>query len=245
MKLSNLFIASLLPAAASVFWLACSSDPVDTTDGGTDAAIDSTPATETGPTETGTDGAVGPTCAEFCDLAVANCKAGSLDVDAGENGRLQYTDKQGCLNACAPYAKGTVDDKASNTVGCRIYHAGVAVGDPRLHCPHTSISGGDVCTDPAVGDVPGRCVSFCKSAIALCGVPGTDAGTGFANEAACQSQCKGWFFPANGSYVFDTTGNTFNCRHYHLMAAYANPPASATLHCPHIANISDVCASPK
>ena len=50
------------------------------------------------------------------------------------------------MDACKMWYAGTDADTAGDTIGCRTYHAGAALGDPVTHCPHASPSGGGVCT---------------------------------------------------------------------------------------------------
>jgi hypothetical protein len=102
------------------------------------APIDPNPnsTTDSG-TDTGTPGPGRADCATYCDVVTANC--------SGVN--LQYTDKADCLAYCnsANWAKGVDGEQANNTVACRIYHGGVAKGDPATHCGHSGPSGDGVC----------------------------------------------------------------------------------------------------
>jgi len=77
-----------------------------------------------------------PDCANYCSVYFGNCKDG-LNV---------YTDNDACLSACGAWYQGSDVDVAGDTIGCRTYHAGAALGDPALHCPHASPGGGGVCT---------------------------------------------------------------------------------------------------
>ena len=81
------------------------------------------------------DGA--PACADYCSTYFQNCKDGN-DVYEG--------DEAACMDACKMWYAGTDADTAGDTIGCRTYHAGAALGDPVTHCPHASPSGGGVCT---------------------------------------------------------------------------------------------------
>ena len=80
------------------------------------------------------DGA--PDCASYCTVYFQNC-TGDNDVYAG--------DADACATACKGWYAGAKEDTAGDTIGCRTYHAGAALGDPALHCPHASPSGGGVC----------------------------------------------------------------------------------------------------
>jgi hypothetical protein len=161
----------------------------------------------------GTDSAPGETvsCANYCAKIASKCTAANV----------QYTDDAQCQKACGFLTQGSFAD-AADSVGCRQYHAGNT--PPETHCPHAGPFGGDVCGK--------HCDAFCQIAAGAC------SGT-FTDLPACATACAGW--------TRDTTtpvgpnapqsGNTFDCRAYHLSAALVNP----TVHCPHIVDASPVC----
>ena len=93
---------------------------------------------DSGPTDAGgTDAGIPAICEEYCDAITANC----ADANA------QYDDRADCVAYCAAagWPDGSDGDMAGNTTECRIYHAGVAAGDPAMHCPHAGPTGADVC----------------------------------------------------------------------------------------------------
>jgi len=77
-----------------------------------------------------------PACTDYCAEYFLYCM-GKNDV--------YETDLDACLSACGEWYPGSDADVDGDTVGCRTYHAGAALGDPELHCPHASPSGGGVC----------------------------------------------------------------------------------------------------
>ena len=79
-----------------------------------------------------------PTCDDYCTTYFANCKA-KLNL---------YTDMADCTDQCSEWYPGIKDATAGDSVGCREYHAGVAIGDPDTHCPHAGPGGADVCVTP-------------------------------------------------------------------------------------------------
>jgi len=135
-------------------------------------------------------------------------------------------------------AMGTPGTEGGDSIACRQYHAGTpAQFDPTMHCPHAGITGADTCSGPVESGAQGRCASFCHMALALCD-PNMLAGAGldasaipFADEPACLAACgKG-----TGPHLFDfdhgldelvLSGDTLNCREYHLGAAYDDPATS-------------------
>jgi hypothetical protein len=59
-----------------------------------------------------------------------------------------YNDMADCEAQCSEWYQGTEGQTAGDTVGCREYHAGAAIGDPMTHCPHAGPGGGGVCVTP-------------------------------------------------------------------------------------------------
>jgi len=76
-----------------------------------------------------------PTCAAYCTEYFKNCT----------DDNNVYVDEADCNTKCEPWYQGDMADVDGDTVGCRLYHAGAALGDPIVHCPHASPSGGGVC----------------------------------------------------------------------------------------------------
>lgn len=149
-------------AAISLSIFACSPPPAPQPDASPDAAADTGVVTDTGvptdsateqdtgaptdsgvPTDSGSnadaaaDGGANNTCMRYCTAITAAC--------TGAN--AQYDDMADCLSFCASsnIPNGMSGDMAGNTLECRIYHAGVAMGAPATHCPHAGPSGDNVC----------------------------------------------------------------------------------------------------
>ncbi|MFT5430903.1 MAG: hypothetical protein ACI9OJ_001582, partial [Myxococcota bacterium] len=167
-----------------------------------------------------------PTCADYCTAVTAAC--------SGDN--AQYDSMGACLAYCADWATlptGTLDDTAGNTVGCRIYHAGVAsTDDPSaaIHCVHAGPSGGNVCG------------SWCENYCQLSGENCTDTNELYADEPTCLTACGA--FPAGGESG-DTAGDSVQCKIYHLGVAGVPGADSASTHCPHGAVDGGVCVAPE
>jgi hypothetical protein len=154
-------------------------------------------------------GACGTRCENYCEIIQKTC--------TGNNS--QFSDKNTCMGFCETNPDGVFSDKGGNTKDCRVYHAyaGVALNAVATHCPHAGHSGGDVCGT--------YCQVYCNLAINVCN---TTALQLYPNMAACTTACAG--FAATGK-PGDTSGNTVQCRIYHLGAAAAT--GDKTLHCPH------------
>lgn len=129
------------------------------------------------------------------------------------------------MGAAAAFAPGMDTDTSGNTLGCRQYHTGAAAGDAVTHCPHAGPSGGGAC-----GAI---CEGFCDVATVVC--PNE-----FKDKASCTTSCEGWtsnMMPYNTSF---TSGNTTECRLYHLSVA-ATDATQAMTHCPHTITQSPTC----
>jgi plastocyanin/tartrate dehydratase beta subunit/fumarate hydratase class I family protein len=195
---------------------AATGDTATTDTATTDTATADTTATDTGTTDTTatdtatTDTAAGaPTCADYCKVIMANC--------TGDN--LQYKDEGTCVAGCtaAKLTAGTDKDTDKNTLGCRIYHAGAAKTDAKLHCPHAGATGGDVCGK--------YCDNFCASIEKVC----TADLAQYKDAAECKAACAK--APTTGKAT-DTSGDSLQCLTYHIGVASVSPEL-AKIHCAH------------
>ncbi|HWE28824.1 MAG TPA: hypothetical protein VHB97_12525 [Polyangia bacterium] len=168
------------------------------------------------------DLAGGPTCAAYCAKIEMNCTAGT---DGG--GHAQYTSANACNTYCtsaAAWPAGKVGDVSGNTIGCRLYHAGAAASDPTTHCPHAGPTGGDMCGS--------WCDNYCQLMAKNC--TGSNA---VYDMATCMTKCA--TIPTTGM-PNDTSGNTVQCRIYHLGVAATDP----VTHCPHSKTAADLPTGP-
>ena len=167
-------------------------------------------------------GGSAPTCAAYCAKIQMNCT-----TDDGGSGNAQYPDVQTCTSYCttaAGWPAGMTGDQTGNTIGCRLYHAGAAAADPVLHCPHAGPTGGAVCGS--------LCENYCQLMAKNC----TGANAVY-DMATCMTKCA--TIPTNGK-PNDTTGNSVQCRIYHLGAAASDP----VTHCPHAQTVGDLPGGP-
>jgi len=165
------------------------------------------------------------TCAAYCANIQVNC--------AGEN--AEYISTFVCMQMCAQFEPGVPGDETQNSLACRIWHTTAAKTDPTVHCRHAGPLGGGVCgTDP--------CNEFCTLDVALCS---TENPPPYPSESQCNTSCDAFTYDQTTSDgdLAEESGNTLNCRLYHLESAYdtqANPEATTT-HCPHTAVASATC----
>jgi hypothetical protein len=191
---------------------------------GISAAIAETDA-ETG--DAYVDAAPALTCDFYCATIMQNCQ--------GSN--AEYVNTATCMTACPIFEPGTTDttDTMDDTLGCRIYSALAAAGDPGYQCRRAGPAGGGHCGDP--------CEAFCNLDTAYCAPPNPVA---YSSVGACDAACKKGGFPYLTGAVGDLTlesGDTLNCRIYHLEAAMQSGSA-ASFHCPHTEAVSPVCFNP-
>ena len=237
MKLkSTLGLTTLTIALAAGGSFGCSSDDSSSsagTDGGTHAdtgsQADSGGGTDSGGnadtgggTDTGAgEGGLAVSCANYCNIIGTNC--------TGTN--KEYIDNATCLAMCANMEPGTAGATSGDTLACRQYHAGAAAGNAALHCRHAGYTGADVCGTS-------HCTAFCKQDIAECGTQTTPP---YASQSACETACANYTYDsAAGGDTALTSGNTMQCRIYHLEAAFAGGAATTT-HCPHTGATSATC----
>lgn len=161
-----------------------------------------------------------------------------MDVCKGIN--QQYPTIGTCFNACRYFPPGDPDDLTENSLNCRTIHTIVGSTTPQDadgHCLHCGIYGYGGCGNP--------CDPFCTIAMDWCGR--TAAGAPFADMADCQAKCATWedapgptmvgvLYSSNGP----TTGNTRDCRQYHLTTALRSK-ADREIHCPLAGHFSTAC----
>lgn len=170
------------------------------------------------------DARAAPTCENYCAEIQASC----TDVP-------QYANESACVAYCKDFGKipiGTAEDMSGNTVGCRTYHATVAVlqNDQPLHCPHAGPSGGDVCGT--------WCENYCHLAMQNC----TGSVALYSSDQECFTACNQI---AKDGKANDTSGDTIQCRIHHLGLAATEPPTSQTMFCP-VGDVTptDPCTGP-
>jgi hypothetical protein len=154
-------------------------------------------------------------CTIYCNLMQQNC-TGDLK---------EYGSSDVCMKMCKELEPGFAGETMTNTVACRQYHAAAAANDPHFHCPHAGPLGGQTCGEKL-------CDSYCLLDVALCGT------RAFASETDCRAACAQFKVDTDAGDLTEESGNTFNCRLYHLEQAYG---VSADLHCPHTGVVSAMC----
>src|SRR5262249_48312659 len=149
----------------------------------------------------------------------------------------EYTSMAVCKSICTQIEPGTSTDMNKDTIGCRAQHAKTANVEPVTECPIAGPLGGGVCTNT------GACTTFCVLDLALCaGATAPDGGPNapYKSTQECATACAGFKVDQGVGDIQEQSGDTFNCRLYHLEAAYGGG-ALVNVHCPHTAPVSAVC----
>lgn len=194
-------------------------------DAGVEAGDEAGDEVDAGPT---------PQCGEYCDAIMANC-SGALGT-AGSN--AQYGSKEGCLNQCQQINSGDYTDRdGADSLGCRLTHAKSASSGAAAHCASAGASGGGVCNDVTMdAGADSRCMSFCNQTLALCTKDNGVDPQPYLDSDTCMRACGTSFKFDSAQAELTQTGNTLNCRQYHLIMAYdASDGGTAVYHCPHLA----------
>lgn len=132
-----------------------------------------------------------------------------------------YKDEGACLEACAAFPVGKIEDATGNTLGCRLSHAHAALAMPAGECTAAGPGGDGVCGT--------NCDGFCEIALKFCPAVWPDG-------KACHADCD--TFSADVWYSANViSGDSFACRMF-----YATMAAEDTLFCDDIKKASASCS---
>jgi hypothetical protein len=185
--------------------------------------IDSAAVDPTFGLDAGTDTGAADPCTSYCNAVVTNCP------------HDEYNDVPTCLALCGAFDRGQSTDTSQDSLGCRAHYAALAATDPS-NCPAAGPLGGGVCGN----DV---CNTFCALDSFAC----TGANSAFdGGQIGCGTACEANFpiyLTDAGNDLALSTGNTLNCRIWHLEAAVdpAEGAGALAMHCPHTAVVSAFC----
>ena len=193
---------------------ATASDVVEDT-GPKDTQGDTESDASTDTVNTDVPAGVVPTCGQYCELYMSTCSEQSEFFDLGH-----------CMSYCTTFGAippGSADDVQGNSLGCRIHALDAGntpdfAGSLEKVCIVAGPSGGNECGT--------WCENYCHLAIKNCS--GEEGYFESFNE--CKAACSQ--FPSDGE-VGQKTGDTVQCRIYHLGSAGDPQSGGAELHCPH------------
>jgi len=155
-------------------------------------------------------------CDDYCNSLLMACNSSV------------FASQTACLSACknipgnmnvtyVPMAYPYMPTESTDNLLCRRYHAQAARADPVTHCSHATIGNG-LCGS--------NCQFYCDQFMATC----VDPAIAYTSNAACLTSCAG--FSTSGMWS-DTTGNTLQCRTYHVLVATQGTQNNT--HCVHAA----------
>ena len=237
MKRVLLALGAMAIAAASAGLLACS--------GILGIGVASQEADDGG---TGAEAAADLSCPHYCALMDKNCNW-VLPSKYGE-----YETLQTCLDMCQAIAwdhGNGIAASDNDTLGCRIHYAEQAANDPAKNCRFAGLLGGGRCGTSA-------CDNFCTLDVGFCDSDAVNT-PAYRTVSECLGDCKGVdggidggdggsagypYLSGNGDggELFNTnSGNTLNCRLWHLNAAFQPGQGLAGYHCAHTELISTFC----
>ena len=205
---------------------------------------------------------------EFCINYNATCSDPKHSVPYGD-----------CVKEFKAMDKGVAGATSGDTQACREYHLSIAMSSTNpeiadLHCPHASSFGGGVCvvppktTQPATTTPPPPPQTTTQAPVVTTITTTTTTPQGPVEPSAfCRSfarACAGFAAPYSNCFrkfsamakgnVSDATGDTQECRAYHLAAALTpvavganatDAGANKQLHCPHASLFGGgVCVRP-
>jgi len=160
------------------------------------------------------NGPVMPNPTHYCETVTYQCAA---------VGNVQYNSMTDCMNSVGAWNATPADARATtatNSLGCREYHAQAALQNASLHCQHAGPSGGNACGTFAQG----------WDSLALHNCNNSDVE--FAEDGMGETTLNAAVPIGNtGPYhvLLDQAMDTQVCRIYHLTVAGTLPAA----HCSH------------
>jgi len=195
-------------------------------------------------------------CGTYCAVVKKNCPRPYLEYletqDGGADVCMTLCAKlNNPVGHYFPFPEGEPKNP-EDTLGCRLWHAHKAGEDPSLpatHCRHAGPLGSEACcaTHGAAGCDPRPCEAFCNLDVPYCS---EDKNRSVYNNSAlyCKDVCSGdagfpygdlSSFGTDGGPSFDLvnenrtdweSGNTLNCRLWHLETAIATGISDHCLH---------------
>jgi hypothetical protein len=150
----------------------------------------------------GQGGGAPAVCETYCETVAASC--------AGED--AVYINRDTCLAFCSHLPEGQPGDAVGDTVYCRLSQAqlAAATGEPRVHCPLAGPGGGDTCGE--------NCESYCVVFEQVCSARFEQS---YAGPSDCISQCRSDLVDIGDYDVSMQSGDTLQCRLWHLSADWA------------------------
>ncbi len=171
-------------------------------------------------------------CSTYCDTVMAACP----------DPAYVYASREMCLGVChdleAAGKSGSPNDQSGDTIYCRMFYAQQAKSTGETStCPQAGPGGSGICGT--------NCEAYCILMQQTCPQEFKSPDLFKDSLSLCITECAKIPSIDAGFNADQQSGNTINCRLYHVSAAAANPDAPA-MHCPHAAAEPDMtpCVDP-
>jgi len=165
----------------------------------------------------------------FVFAIAQNCTNYCQNINLLCNGtNTQFYGPSDCALICPTYPLNATTDVYNNSYECRLYHLNNVINgmSPVIHCPHAGPTGGLLCGT--------ACNYYCDFHLQTC----TGANQYFSNKADCLAECMAYPDSANPTNLYDIvgSGDSWDCRAYHLNVAASNvgkDSNAVAAHCAH------------
>jgi hypothetical protein len=185
-------------------------------------------------------------CPTYCAEVQANCTG----VNAQYTGSDPMTAMNSCMGTCQSFSMlGSLNDKAGNTLGCRLHFAidAATTAAAADDCPRAGPIGDVISESPEYCSGGDICTSFCALEVNACGSLDTplpndpkDASQNsiyqYQNAASCMRQCA--MLDKTHAYSPSAQGNSVACRIFQSTQAAISVMPNAIMDC------ADTAASP-
>ncbi len=164
----------------------------------------------------------GDPCSKYCADIMATC-TGNDQV---------YPDVPTCTRFCESI---NARDAGNDSIQCRQLNVSTAKDEPDPALKHAECLGGGI---SATNCGPSACADFCATDLALC----SGSNSQYASQSACEAACAKWD-PSVAGQLLGSTGDSLNCRTYHLELSQTGQSADLITHCPHTGDPSPRCTA--
>ena len=165
-------------------------------------------------------------CPQYCIDIANTCTGNDLQYPSTDNSAT-------CVHICG--AINTLPEAGTNTIACRELNVSSAKDETDPNAKHQDCVGAGIA---AINCGPSQCEAFCAADLALC--TGTNAQ--YKSVAECVSACALWGTSFDGQ-LLGSTGDTLQCRTYHLELSQTGIASDLITHCGHTGAVSAKCTN--
>ncbi len=164
-------------------------------------------------------------CPKYCSDMQATCTGTDQQYP-------NDTQNATCVRIC-----GAINalDAGNNTIACRQLNVSSAKDELDPTQKHLDCVGAGVA---AINCAVDQCTAFCQADLALC----TGSNAAYPDLKSCTDACATWGQSFDGALI-PSTGNTLQCRTYHLELSQSGSPADLQTHCAHTGATSAKCSA--